>query len=173
MTVKYKKFPKDILEEIVKKSESLSEVMRSYGLAPRGANYKRFRTMVRDMGISTEHFLGNRFKKNRNILMVHTKESFTLDVLIKNGKGWHSSGIKDKLIEYGLIENRCSKCNQPPEWFGELLVIQLDHINGDHRDNRLENLRMLCPNCHSQTKTFCKIKKVIGEVGETDKTATL
>ena len=55
----------------------------------------------------------------------------------------------------GKKEQKCEKCGLT-EWMGKPIVLQLDHINGDNRDNRIENLRLLCPNCHSQTETFCR-----------------
>lgn len=63
------------------------------------------------------------------------------------------TNLKKRLLEAGLLENRCGICRLS-EWQGKPLSIQIDHINGIRNDNRLENLRMLCPNCHSQTETF-------------------
>lgn len=62
--------------------------------------------------------------------------------------------LKRLLLKEGLKEDKCEICGQLPEWNGKPLVLQLDHINGDHYDNRLENLRIVCPNCHTQTDTF-------------------
>lgn len=61
--------------------------------------------------------------------------------------------IKHRLLREGLLQNRCSECGIT-EWLGEPLTVQIDHINGVNDDYRLENLRMLCPNCHSQTDTY-------------------
>lgn len=63
------------------------------------------------------------------------------------------TNIKRRLLEAGLLENRCQECGLNA-WLGESLTVQIDHINGIHDDYRLENLRMLCPNCHSQTETY-------------------
>jgi hypothetical protein len=62
--------------------------------------------------------------------------------------------LKRQLLQQGLIENKCQLCDCLPEWYGKPLVLVLDHINGVNNDNRIENLRLLCPNCNSQTETF-------------------
>lgn len=65
------------------------------------------------------------------------------------------ANLRDAVVRRGVIKYyNCSKCDLLPSWDGELLTLELDHINGIHNDNRIENLRWLCPNCHSQTKTF-------------------
>lgn len=62
--------------------------------------------------------------------------------------------VKRKLIAEGVLIEKCAVCGQEPEWCGQRLVLVLDHINGVPKDNRLINLRLLCPNCNSQTPTF-------------------
>jgi 5-methylcytosine-specific restriction endonuclease McrA len=72
-------------------------------------------------------------------------------LLVPNGGSRHH--VKRRLLEAGLMENRCSACSIT-EWQGAPLMMHIDHINGIRNDHRLENLRMLCPNCHSQTETY-------------------
>lgn len=74
-------------------------------------------------------------------------------LLIKNGN-YTRSRLRKRLIEEGLLENKCNCCGIGPEWNGQKLTLQLDHINGVSNDNRLKNLRILCPNCHSQTDNY-------------------
>ena len=62
--------------------------------------------------------------------------------------------MKKGLLNSNLLEYKCALCGNTGEWQGKPLTLQLDHINGEHLDHRLENLRFLCPNCHSQTETF-------------------
>lgn len=68
--------------------------------------------------------------------------------------------MDQKLIKSGLLIEECVKCMIGPEWQGEPLVLHLDHKSGDRKDNRLSNLRLLCPNCHSQTPTYAKTKSL-------------
>lgn len=68
------------------------------------------------------------------------------------------SSLKKRILKEGLLKEECILCGQKNVWNGKKLILQLDHINGNTKDNRIENLRMLCPNCHSQTETYCRNK---------------
>lgn len=76
------------------------------------------------------------------------------DLLIEDRRAGSGSRIKERLIVEGLLEDRCETCGMGPEWNDDPLALQLDHRNGNPRDWRLMNLRVLCPNCHSQTESF-------------------
>lgn len=76
------------------------------------------------------------------------------DVLVENSTYTTSSRLKARLLKAGRLKEECSSCGNGPEWNGKPLSLQLDHINGINNDNRIENLRILCPNCHSQTDTY-------------------
>lgn len=67
--------------------------------------------------------------------------------------------LKKRIMDEGLLKEECVLCGQNNIWNGNKLVLQLDHINGNNKDNRIENLRILCPNCHTQTETYCRNKK--------------
>ena len=81
------------------------------------------------------------------------------DLLVSDQKEGHGGRVKRRLIKEGLLEDCCSTCKLGPEWNGDYLTLQLDHINGNPRDWRLGNLRVLCPNCHTQTETFSRSSK--------------
>jgi len=76
------------------------------------------------------------------------------DILAGKYPNYYRCNLKSRMLKEGLLENICDECGVGPTWNGKPIVIELDHINGINDDHRKENLRMLCPNCHSQTKTF-------------------
>lgn len=79
------------------------------------------------------------------------------EILVENST-YQSAKLKKRLVDEGIKQDRCEICGQGNTWNGKSLVLQLDHINGVHTDNRLENLQIVCPNCHTQTDTFCTRK---------------
>jgi hypothetical protein len=83
--------------------------------------------------------------------IVSREQRWPIDRVLREAKS--PNHVKRRLLCEGLLENRCALCGLV-EWLGKPLSVQIDHINGNNKDNRLENLRMLCPNCHSQTDTF-------------------
>lgn len=96
-------------------------------------------TMVRLNGVDM-------FKKAANEIPVEK-------AFVKNSK-FTRSHLKTKILKYKLLSHKCSVCGLEPEWNGQRLTLQIDHINGINTDHRIENLRFLCPNCHSQTPNY-------------------
>jgi hypothetical protein len=79
------------------------------------------------------------------------------EILVTNSSYTSSGRLRGRLIRAGLKEARCEVCGLT-EWRGESIQLELDHIDGNRSNNSLPNLRMLCPNCHAQTETWCKQK---------------
>lgn len=77
------------------------------------------------------------------------------EILVEDSTYTSRDRLKKRLISEGKLENLCAACGLAPEWNGQPLMLQLDHINGVSNDHRIENLRFLCPNCHTQTDTYC------------------
>ena len=129
---------------LIKNSNSLIEVCRKANIVPTTGNYDTLKRVIRDNQIDISHFkrMGNGA----------TLKKETSEYLIK-GSNISSFRLKNKLLKEGYKEYRCEKCENT-EWYGKPIPLELHHINGDNTDNRLENLQILCPNCHAFTDTY-------------------
>lgn len=149
------KYSKELLEESVKDCLSIADVLRKLKLKQAGGNQAHIGRKLKEFAIDTSHFLGQ--AKNRGNLHKGGPDKLAaFQVLIydrNKGKRERPSVLRRALIESGMPE-KCAICNLVPEWNGQKLVLQIDHIDGDFLNNLLVNLRFLCPNCHSQTETF-------------------
>ena len=133
-------------KEIVANSYSYSDCLRALGLSTSGGSSTDIlKRRIQELNCSTDHF--NRVKSG-----VYKK--YTLEeILIENSDYANISSLKKRLINEGYLEYKCACC-RINEWLGQPISLQLDHINGNNRDHRIENLRFLCPNCHAQTETY-------------------
>ncbi len=113
-----------------------------------GLAYTTFIRRCKEHGIYAPNQGGKGTKKPR------PRRRIPLEKILSNEIMMSSSAIKKKLLEAELKKEECEECGQGPIWNGKRLVIQLDHIDGDRTNNALENLKMVCPNCHTQTDTF-------------------
>lgn len=99
----------------------------------------------------------NKFRENTKLKKFQETRSFE-NILVENSSYLNTVNLKQKLLKSNLLNYECSIC-KITEWENKPLSLQLDHINGISNDNRIENLRLLCPNCHSQTETYAGKKK--------------
>ena len=146
------------LIEAVKLSYSLRAVIASLGLIPAGGNYAQVQARIQALELDTMHFTGSRWNVGKTY---HTSKRPTLELLLVNGSGTQSYKLKKRLFEAGIKKPQCELCGWAEKAKDGRIPVELDHINGSHSDNRLENLRILCPNCHSLQPTHRgKNKKV-------------
>ena len=140
------------LERAVRESVSIAGVIRALNLKVGGSVYPMLRKRIAELGLDTGHFTGRGWSKG---ISVTTWPGRPLEeILVENSTYVSTSTLRERLIRAGLLEPVCSVCGLT-DWQGSAIVLQLDHVNGERTDNRIENLRLLCPNCHSQTATWC------------------
>lgn len=147
------KYNDEQLKEAVKSSVSLRETALKLGLCGRGGgSFWSIKRNIKRLKLDTTHFLGRAWMKGR---VPNWSVKPLNDYLSIDGKHISNQQLKKRLIASGLKKDQCEICGQLPIWNNKPLVLQLDHINGNSSDNRLVNLRVVCPHCHSQTSTFC------------------
>lgn len=134
----------------IAESSSFAEVLRKLGMQPAGGNTKTLKKVVRDLQIDTTHFTGKSYWKGKALPFSNKRPLCNVLVF---GKEESSRDLKHRLISEGVKEHRCEGCNQI-EWMGQPIPIELHHIDGIRKNNKLENLKILCPNCHAQTPGF-------------------
>ena len=163
------KFTKVELESVVQQSTSVRQVLTSLGLIGAGGNYATIHRWCTKWNIDTSHFLGQGHNKGKSRKYGYSGPKKTpLSELLVETPTFHikSHSLKLRLIDEGIFERKCYKCNLTI-WLDQPISLELEHINGIHSDNRLQNLTLLCPNCHSQTPTYRRSKKSIDASDET------
>jgi hypothetical protein len=135
------------LREVVKTATSLSDVLRHFGLRPAGGNHRLLRGYLEKWAISTAHFPPH--------LPPRPQRRTLAAEIVADGRPFKRCYLKERLYEEGFKERRCEMCGQGEDWRGRRMSLILDHINGVPDDNRLENLRIVCPNCAATLDTHC------------------
>lgn len=142
-------FREEELRNIVEISKSKKEVIIRLGYKYGGNSWRTIKKRLDKYGIEWKH-LKNEWKKGNG----GEREVRPIETYLVENSTVIDSKFKKRLIDEGLLENRCDICGLNNEWVGKELVLHLDHVNGVNNDNRIGNLRLLCPNCHSQTSTY-------------------
>lgn len=141
------------LQELLDNSNGYADILRKIGLNPNGSNPTTLKKVIKEYNLDTTLLNENRknYSKTEN---VHKKISFkTEDILNNKYPNYKSSRLLNRLIKEGYKEEKCECCGIT-EWLGKAIILQLHHKDGNHNNNSLDNLEILCPNCHSQTDTY-------------------
>jgi len=149
---------KDILEKIVKESKTTNEVFTRLGKNNSSNNYKLFRKLIKEYEIDISHFL----TKSENIKEMFKNGQLKIckleNIFCENSKVSRNTA-KNRIIKDNLIKYECCFCGNEGVWMGKNISLILDHMNGVNNDNRIDNLRFVCPNCNSTLDTHCKGSK--------------
>lgn len=145
------KYTKEILEDVVKSSNSVADVMRKLNVRRAGGSHSHLSRRIKYFGIDISHFTGKTLAKGRPGTNKKTWQEIL--ILRTDGRREYALKLRRALIEYGR-KYKCEICMSEPMWMGKELRFHVDHKSRNWLDNRPENLRFLCPNCHSQTDGF-------------------
>lgn len=140
--------------EAVKTSTSRRQVLEKLGLKETGGNYANILNKIERFELDTTHFTGTSWGKGKTVLDDPRIGGLGRDEIFTENSKANSSYVRSLIVKYNLLEYKCQLCGIEPFWNEKKLNLQLDHISGERADQRLENLRWLCPNCHSQTETY-------------------
>ncbi|MFB6776764.1 HNH endonuclease signature motif containing protein [Streptomyces sp. NPDC056352] len=145
------RWTREVLEPVVSASASVHEVLRRLGLEGVGGHHTNISRRIKAYGLDTSHF-AHPPKAGKKQLR-RTPQELLVENLSPEGRRVPSARLKIAMASLGVAE-QCALCGTEAVWRGRPLPLEVDHINGSWRDNRLENLRLLCPNCHSATDTY-------------------
>ena len=138
------------LRDAVARSLSWSATLRELGYCPTGGNWKTLKRRCAELGISTDHF--DPHAANR---VAGRRRRIPLEEILVRGSTYSRTNLKARLFEANLKERLCELCGQGETWHGRKMGLILDHVNGVRDDNRLANLRIVCPNCAATLETHC------------------
>ena len=134
----------------IKNSKNKCDTLKKIGLKPFTGNYNTLNKYIIQYNIDYTHFTLGFKKNNKPINKISTSK-----ILVSGSTYSNTSSLKQRLYKEGLKKRICEKCGQDEWWNGEKMSLILDHKNGINNDHRLENLRIVCPNCNATLSTHC------------------
>ena len=158
MQSKIYKLEKSEVKKLMESSDSIISFLTKIGLSAKGSGSRAvFYRYIKENNLESELEelrIRSKAKVRNNIELLHKKAELSNNEIFKENSNVARHVVKRRIIRDKLIPYKCELCGNNGTWLDRALVLQLDHKNGVNNDNRLENLRFLCPNCHSQTETF-------------------
>lgn len=160
MRGKFRNYTPQELQDLLDTSNSYADVLKKIDLKPAGGNYNTLRKLIKTYKLDTNQIDNNRscmYSNNMNELRIR-RTYITSDILEGKHEGYQSYSLLKRLIKEGYKEPKCEKCGIT-DWLGKPISFELHHRDGNHSNNKLDNLQILCPNCHSQTDNYRGRKK--------------
>lgn len=145
-----KKYSIDDVKEAAKISKSIAGVLRELGLRPVGGNYNTINRIIKENNVDISHFTGQGW--NIGLQFKPMKHLTDKEVFVQDSNYKCSWRLRERLLKY-RDSRKCDNCGHSI-WLGNPIPLEVHHINGNNLDNRLENLQVLCPNCHALTENF-------------------
>jgi len=140
--------------QAVKTSLSIRQVLQKIGLRPAGGNYKTVKQRIKQFNLDTKHWQDGRKRQGwaKGKKFPNRPKTPLKDILVSDSS-YQSNKLRKRLIKENIFEERCYNCGLT-EWQGYKIPLELEHKNGNNRDHRIDNLTLLCPNCHAFTDTY-------------------
>lgn len=157
---KYHNHTEEEIREACATSQSYREALIKLKYNPNGGgSYETLKKLIAKYNIDVSHFLGRAANKGENHKGGAQLKYSLEEILIENSPV-SQAVLRRYIIRFNVLEYKCSWCGCDGHWYDKIIALEIDHINGDNHDNRIENLRFLCPNYHAATDTYCsKIKE--------------
>ncbi|WP_188555882.1 HNH endonuclease signature motif containing protein [Hymenobacter glacieicola] len=138
--------------QLVADSLSVAQVLSRLGLVPAGGNYKTVQQRIQKLALSTSHFTGSAWNCGKR----YKNFGATLElaaILVQNSTYTSTYRFRNRLLKEGMKQWECEQCKLS-RWLQQPIPLELHHINGINNDHRIENLQLLCPNCHALTASY-------------------
>jgi hypothetical protein len=142
------------LEKVVKESKTKTECLKKMGLRAAGGNYKTITKYIEEYQIDTKHFDAHQVRIEK-INQLNSEKKIPLSEILIENSTYNRHRLKERLYDENIKQRKCELCGQDEFWNGKKMSLIIDHINGVWDDNRIENLRIVCPNCNATLPTHC------------------
>ena len=152
--VKMPRYTEQELRKAVLASCNYKQTLENLSLRAAGGNYLYLYKWIKEWSISTNHFETHKERKARSVWVINNTAKPLVECLVENST-YCRSHLKARLYREGHKQRVCEMCGQNEVWQGKRIGLILDHINGVYNDNRIENLRIVCPNCNATLDTHC------------------